>query len=211
MASWFLFLALDTVPELNLGNVDPDGNDVLMFWHKLLTVIWTPLQFITLFGVIWYCANSNLGRLEKFGLFFSVRVITGTIGIVYSTELVNQSNRKELAVADILLSMVLYSHFRSEHQVYHKFIGTPRDPVTAHYHEGFYKFSLRIIKKCWLSEFHAEKTKLAREKLQWYNSQNPFFLYGALQLGMILMAFLLGGWSGLALFVWQAIVAICAL
>ena len=144
-----------------------------MFWHKVLTVIWIPLQFITLFGVIWYCANSNLGRLEKFGLFFSVRVITGTIGIVYSTELVNQSNRKELAVADILLSMNLYSHFRSKYQVNHKFIGTPRDSVTAHYHEIFINFLYASSKNTGFLSF-TQKTKLERENLQWYNSQNPF-------------------------------------
>jgi len=195
-----------------MKNADLQEDGTLIFWHQLLTMIWVPLQFITLFGVIWYCADSDLNGLEKFGLFFSVGVITGTIGINYSHELMHQSDRKERAMADILLSMVLYSHFRSEHLlVHHKFIGTPRDAVTARYGEGFYRFFLRIIKECWLSGFQAEKAKLTRQNLPWHDRKNPFFLYGALQLGMLTLAFLLGGWSGIALFVWQAIVAIWSL
>jgi alkane 1-monooxygenase len=212
LASWFLFSALDAVLGLNLENADPEEDGALIFWYKILTVIWAPFQFITLFGVIWYCTHSGLSELEKFGLFFSVGVITGTIGINYSHELMHQSNRKERAMADILLSMVLYSHFRSEHLlVHHTFIGTPRDAVTARYGEGFYRFFLRIIKECWLSGFRAEKAKLARKNLPWYDGKNPFLLYVVLQLGMVLLAFSLGGWSGLALFSWQAIVAICSL
>jgi alkane 1-monooxygenase len=207
-----LFSALDAVLGLNIENADPQADGALIFWHQLLTMIWPPLQFITLFGVIWYSAHSDLTGLEKFGLFFSVGVITGTIGINYSHELMHQSDRKERAMADILLSMVLYSHFRSEHLlVHHKFIGTPWDAVTARFGEGFYQFFLRILKECWLSGFRAEKAKLALKNLPWHDRKNPFFLYGALQLGMLILAFLLGGWGGIALFVWQAIIAIWSL
>ena len=37
---------------------------------------------------------------------------------------------------------------------------------------------------------------------------NPFWLYGALQLAALGLAFLIGGWIGIALFLWQALVAI---
>ena len=58
----------------------------------------------------------------------------------------HQSDRRERMLADTLLAMVLYSHFCSEHLlVHHRYVGTPRDAVTARYGEGFYRFFIRVL------------------------------------------------------------------
>jgi len=107
------------------------------------------------------------------------------------------------------LAMVLYSHFRSEHlQVHHRHVGTPRDPVTARYNEGFHRFFPRVLRGSFLSAFRAERDMLARKGRPWHDLKNPFFRYWALQAIMALLAVLLGGAVGLALFVWQAFVAV---
>ena len=63
---------------------------------------------------------------EQVGLFVVVGVISGTTGINYSHELMHQKSGVARRMADILLDMVLYSHFCSEHQlVHHRYIGTP--------------------------------------------------------------------------------------
>ena len=212
LTSWILFSSLEAFLVLDLENDTPEPDDALIFWYQLLTIGWTPLLFTTLFGLIWYCAHSNLSQLEKFGLFFSVGTITGTISINYARELILQSEHKKSALADILLSIFLYSYFRSEQFLGHrKFIGTPRDTVTARYNEGFYRFLQRILKQRWLSGLQVEKANLTRKKLAWYDRKNPFYLYGVLHVGMGLLASLLGGWGGLALFLWQSLVAICSL
>jgi alkane 1-monooxygenase len=78
--------------------------------------------------------------------------------------------------------MVLYSHFRSEHLlVHHRHVGTPRDPVTARYNEGFHRFFPRVLEECWQSAFRAEKDMLARKGKSWTDLSNPFFRYWALQ------------------------------
>jgi len=105
--------------------------------------------------------------------------------------------------------MVLYSHFRSEHLlVHHRYVGTPRDPVTARYNEGFHRFFPRVLIGSLKSSFKAEKDMLARKSLPWTDLSNPFFRYWALQGGMLLLALLIGGWLGVALFIWQAWIAI---
>lgn len=54
--------------------------------------------------------------------------MTGTIGINYAHELMHQPRRGDRWLADILMAMVLYSHFRSEHLlVHHRYVGTPRE------------------------------------------------------------------------------------
>lgn len=45
---------------------------------------------------------------------------------------------------------------------------------------------------------------LARRGLPWWHLSNPFWRYGALQLGALALALWLGGWQGLGLFLWQA-------
>jgi len=210
VVTWYLFAALDGIFGLNLENADLETPEGDLFWYRALTTVWVPVQFFTLFGLIWYTTHTDhLSIAAKLGLFFGVGVITGTIGINYSHELMHQKGRTERFLGDILLSMVLYSHFRSEHlHVHHRYVGTPRDPVTAHYNEGFHRFYPRVLKQCLKSAFRAEKEMLARKDLPWTDLSNPFFRYWALQGAMLILALLLGGLAGLGLFLVQAGVAI---
>jgi len=210
LMTWYLFTILDAFLGLNTQNADLDTSDDQLLWYRAITLIWAPLQFVTLFGMIWYVsAADHLSSLEKIVLFFGVGVMTGTIGINYSHELMHQKDKNERALSDLLLAMVLYSHFRTEHlKVHHIYVATPRDTVTARYNEGFHRFFARVILGSRRSAFRAERDMLARKDLPWHDLSNPFFRYWALQGFMLLMAGLLGGWVGLALFIWQALVAI---
>ena len=210
LATWYLFSILDAATGLNLENLDPNTPDEDLFWHRLVTTLWPPIQFVTLFGVMAYALNApHLSTLEVVALFFGVGVMTGTVGINFSNELMHQRNNFERWLGDILLSMVLYSHFRSEHLlVHHRYVGTPRDPVTARYNEGFHRFFPRVLRQSLLSAFEAEKALLARKGASWVNLKNPFFRYWTLQALMLLIAILVGGWAGVGLFLLQAGVAI---
>lgn len=210
LVTWYLFAALDGVFGLNLENADLNTDPDDLIWYRALTIAWVPVQFLTLFGLIWYATHTDhLTTWAMIGLFFGVGVITGSIGINYSHELMHQKARSERLLGDILLAMVLYSHFRSEHLlVHHRYVGTPRDPVTARFNEGFFRFYPRVLRQSLQSSFRAEQKMLARKNLEWSDFSNPFFRYWALQGGMLVLAFLLGGGVGVALFLLQAGVAI---
>lgn len=208
--SWGLFSLLDALTGLNTDNPETGADEDDLIWYRFITLIWAPLQFILLFGLIWYVPRAGTLDLgEKIGLFFGMGVISGTIGINYSHELMHQKNRLERGLGDLLLSMVLYSHFRSEHlRVHHLWVGTPRDPVTARYNEGFHRFFPRVLIGSLRSSFAAERAMLARRGLPVWHWSNPFWGYWALQGGMLALAVALGGAEGLALFLWQAFIAI---
>ncbi|MFW2587864.1 alkane 1-monooxygenase [Sagittula sp. SSi028] len=210
LVTWYLFSAIDILTGLNGKNADLETTEAQLFWYKLLTRIWVPVQFITLFSLIWYVTRADhLGGWETFGVMFGLGVMSGTVGIVYAHELMHQRNRMERWLGDILMAMVLYSHFRSEHLlVHHRYIGTPRDPVTARYNEGFHRFYPRVLWQSLTSAFGAERAMLARKNLPWTDRSNPFWRYWGLQLTLLLLAFVLGGWTGVGLFVVQAGVAI---
>ena len=210
LATWFLFSLLDALAGLNTANPDPATPETELTLHRLVTLIWFPLQFALLCLMLWYVPRADrLGAAESLGLFFGMGVVSGTIGINYSHELMHQKSRLERWLADLLLATVLYSHFRSEHlRVHHLHVGTPRDPVTARYNEGFHRFFPRVLLSCPRSAWKAEVAMLARKGLPWRHSSNPFWRYAALQSAMLILALALGGWIGLGLFVVQAFTAI---
>lgn len=210
LASWGLFITLDFLLGLNTENADPATNDDQLLWYQMITLIWFPIQFLLIFGLIWYVgATDHLSVLEKIFLFFGVGIASGTVGMNYSHELMHQKGKLDRWLGDLLLATVLYSHFRSEHLlVHHVYVATPRDPVTARYNEGFYHFFPRVLYQSRRSSWRAEKAMLARKNLPWHDASNPFWRYWALQAGFLVLALILGGWAGLGLFLYQAFVAV---
>ncbi len=210
LGSWGVFILLDALTGLNKDNADPATPDNGLYWYRMITLIWFPVQFGLLVWLLWYVPQAtHLGTLEKVMIFFGMGIISGTIGINYSHELMHQKPVVERWMADLLLASVLYSHFRSEHlRVHHLYVGTPRDPVTARYNEGFHRFFPRVLVQCFVSAWKAEGAMLARRNLAVVDLSNPFWRYAALQLGFVVLAVVLGGWIGLGLFLFQAFSAI---
>ncbi|MGR3660787.1 MAG: alkane 1-monooxygenase [Paracoccaceae bacterium] len=210
LASWGAISVLDIVTDLYTENADIETTDDQTYWYEFITLIWFPIQFFLIFGLIWYVsATDHLSAIEKICLFFGVGIATGTVGITYSHELMHRSGKLERWLGDLLLASVLYSHFRSEHLlVHHTYVGTPRDAVTARYNEGFQRFFPRVLRQCWHSAFRAEKAKLAKRGRDWMHPTNPFWRYWAMQLAFMILAMLIGGWAGLGLFIYQACIAI---
>jgi len=210
LATWYLFSAIDALTGRYNENADLDTSEEELFWYRAITIIWAPLQFITLFSVLWYVtATDHLSAFEQIMLFFGIGVMSGTIGITYAHELCHQRPKSERWFGDILLAMVLYSHFRSEHLlVHHRYVATPRDPVTARYNEGFHRYFPRVLRQQPVSAFHAEAAMLARKNLPWHHRSNPLWRYAALQAIMLGLALSIGGLAGLGLFAVQAFVGI---
>ncbi len=208
--SWGMFSILDTFVGKNTDNAELDTEDGVLFWYTLITLLWFPIQFIAIFGTMAYALGADhLSTRETIWLFFGVGVLSGSVGINYAHELMHQKNRLERWMADLLLASVLYSHFRSEHLLnHHRYVATPKDPVTARYNEGFHRFFARVLRACLVSAWRAEAKLLARKNLPVTDRRNPFWRYAALQLGFLAVAAWIGGWAGIGLFAFQAFVAI---
>jgi len=207
---WVAMPALDLILGRDLRNPDPATPDAQLFWFRLLTWIWFPIEAALVFGGIWYLTTrAGFPWWEDLAVMFAIGVTTGTVGIVYAHELFHKANRGERWLGDLLMAMVLYAHFRTEHLlVHHPWVGTPRDTVTARYGEGFLRFFPRVLRQGPGSALRAEAALLARRGLPAWSLRNPFWRYAALQLGALALAFALGGWWGLALFAFQALVAV---
>lgn len=207
--AWYLVTGLDLVLGLNAENPDTGTPVEDLFWYRLITVIWAPIQLCLIFGLIFYATRSGMSGWEKLGLFFGLGVATGSIGMVYAHELLHQRPVWERSLGDLLLASTLYSHFRTEHLlVHHAWVATPRDAVSARYNEGFPRFFWRVLTTGPASAWRAEANRLARAGRPLTDRRNPFWRYAFLQLVMLVLALAIGGWQGLLLFLWQAFVAI---
>ncbi|WP_084860845.1 alkane 1-monooxygenase [Salibaculum halophilum] len=210
LATWHLFTLLDALLGRYTENADPETETAQLFWYRAITLIWTPVQAVTIFGILFHVSQSgHLHPVEEWLLFAALGIASGTIGINYAHELLHQKPKLERWLGDMLLAMVMYSHFRSEHLlVHHRHVGTPRDPVTARYNEGFHRYFPRVLRQCPPSAFRAEAAMLARKGLPWHHLSNPFWRYAALQLAFVLLALAIGGPWGLFLFLTQAFWAV---
>ncbi|GGO37944.1 alkane 1-monooxygenase [Gemmobacter aquaticus] len=207
---WVAMPIFDLILGRDLTNPDPDTADTELFWFRALTWAWFPIQALLVYGGIWYLTHlADFPWHEKLAVMFGIGVTTGTVGIVYAHELFHKPSRAERWLGDLLMAMVLYSHFRTEHLlVHHPHVGTPRDTVTARYNEGFHRFFARVLWRGPGSAWRAERAMLARRGLPAWHRRNPFWRYGALQAGALGLAFGLGGWAGVGLFAFQAFVAV---
>ncbi|MGB0799527.1 MAG: alkane 1-monooxygenase, partial [Planktomarina sp.] len=52
--TWHLFSIIDTFVGLSQANADPNTDDTQLVWYRWITIIWAPLQAVTLFALIWY-------------------------------------------------------------------------------------------------------------------------------------------------------------
>ncbi|MBL4806647.1 MAG: alkane 1-monooxygenase [Rhodobacteraceae bacterium] len=201
---------LDRFLGLSEDNLDPMALESQLFWHKLVTWVWVPIQITLILGtmvaVFWF---DHLSVTESILMFLATGTITGGIGITYAHELIHQKDKRERLLGDILLATVLYGHFRTEHiLVHHRYIGTPRDAVTARYNESIYHFLPRATIGSFKSAWHVEaerQTKRGRKVGDW---SNPFWRYGAGAGIMLFLSAAIGGWAGIALFIMQAMVAV---
>ncbi|MBT8459044.1 MAG: alkane 1-monooxygenase, partial [Boseongicola sp.] len=204
--AWFAFSVLDHVVGLDTTNPDIDAPNSQIYWHQLVTKVWPFVQFATTFSLLGFVSvTEHLTSVEKVGLFIGVGLMNGTIGLVYAHELIHRNSAFERFLGDLQLGMVLYGHYRSEHLlVHHRYVGTPRDPVTARFRENFWRFYPRVLKESLLSSFRAESHRLGQlGKPKWHRS-NPFWRYFALAAVFLLLASTIGGLSGLALYLTSA-------
>ena len=155
LLAWHLFSLLDLAFCLSHANEDPATDVSALAGYRWATLLWAPFQFVTIFGLLIYVSQlRHLNFWEQLGLFYSLGVMSGTIGTNYSHEIMHQKTAVERGMADLLMAMVLYSHFRSEHLlVHHRYVRTPRDPVNARYNESFYKFFPMVLAQCFFLQY----------------------------------------------------------
>ena len=178
--------------------------------YKIILFVWPLVQFLLLFGSLYVISFfDHLSHIEAIGLMMVQGMITGAVGITFAHELMHRRTKIERFLADFLMGMAVYGHFRTEHVlVHHRFVGTKKDAVTARFNESFYLFFLRVIPACFVSAWQVERKRLSIKNRNVFSYSNPFFIYFLTAFSFLFLSYIIAGFWGIMLFFLQAFIAI---
>lgn len=193
----------------NPENLDPLTDQESLFWFTFLTKIWAPLQFFTLYLMIYAFSHWEFSLIDKIGIMILMAINTSGTGIVIAHELIHRSSNFERSLGDWLLAMALYGHFRTEHIAgHHRYVATAEDPATARYNENLYQFLGRVLPLSFISAWRIEAERMKARNLPIWHYKNPFAIYFGLAFFHIALAYFIGGGIGVFWFFIQAMLAV---
>jgi len=152
----------------------PEKLPALPFDLQLYTLV--ALQLANHVALGFMAAKLSVSTLPAAGTalanLFTVIVLSGTTagysGIVLAHELVHRRSRVEFFMGRLLLMMVGYEQFATEHvRGHHPRLGTPEDPATARFGEPLKDFIRRTIPEQFKSAWRLEKVRLGDEHMRW--------------------------------------------
>lgn len=210
--AWFASSILDRIIGPELRNPDTGLPDSALFWHRLVTWVWVPTQIAMIFFAIWAATHWPMTEREGYLLLFGVGIATGTIGINYAHELIHSKQRWERFLGELLLTSVCYGHFATEHVYnHHRYVGTPKDPVSSRYGEIVWVFLVRAIWGSATSAWRIDADRQRKRGRPLLGKGNPWLRYVAMSAAFAAVAWAIAGWWGVGLFVLQTAVAIIQL
>jgi alkane 1-monooxygenase len=105
----------------------------------------------------------SIAGLFSFDTFVLLMILFGTSGfsIITAHELIHRRERSMQLMGRIMMGLVLYEHFYTEHlRGHHRRVATPNDPATARFGETFLQFWRRTIPAQFRSAWRLETGRL---------------------------------------------------
>jgi len=192
--------ALEGILPQSVWNV-PDSEEPQesgRIWFDWLLYLNAPLLFAIVGQYLFTITQHSLTSSEWAGLTFSVGIIVGACGINVAHELGHRSDKREQALAKLMLLPALYQHFFIEHnRGHHKHVATPLDPATARYGEWLFTFWIRSTVGGWRNAWKLEAERLSRAGRSFWSWQNEMLRFQLFQSAWLGGVYLLFGLQGL--------------
>jgi len=178
--------------------------DIVLLAHA---AVHTAAVFTLLYGV----HSGTLNRAYIWYAAIGTGLNSGWSGIVCAHELIHRSSRWLRGLGAWNLLLVNYGHFRVEHMVHHRLVGTRQDPATARRGESIYFFVLRTIPQQFWQALTTEAARLRRRAALPYGPANFVVLVTALESAFCVGLYVVGGPRVLQAHLVQALFAILQL
>jgi alkane 1-monooxygenase len=211
---YLLVPVLDAAAGLNPDSPQGDAAAALGAnpWFRLITWTWVPVQLVLIAWTIGWLTGPSGTFLERIGVTLSLGITCGAIGLTFAHELVHRPDRWERGLGEALLASVSYPHFAIEHVFgHHRYVATLRDPATARFGEGLYRFLPRTIGGGLASAWRLERSRLLKRGRSMRSPHNRFIRYGAVQIAIYAGVWSAWGVRGVLVFAGQALVAVALL
>ena len=213
-----IFFLLVPLMELLLGrdrsNVDAATEETRRRnqLYRVITWLWVPTTLTVTIWTLWVVATKDPTWVQLIGLAITTGFINGIVSIVFAHELMHRSTKLEPILAEILLTLVTYTHFRVEHVYgHHLRVATPDDPASARFGESFYRFLPRVLRGEFLDTWQIESARQARRQRSRWSLQNRLVRYVLTWLVIYGVIAVVAGWQGLIWFALQSLIGITML
>jgi alkane 1-monooxygenase len=174
---------------------------------RLAIWLWVPAQAAVIVCALMTVTQNLLTTHALFQLTVSVGMIGGMCGVPVAHELMHRAGRLERGLAEILMTLLSYSHFCIEHvHGHHRHVGTARDPATARFGESFYAFYPRVVCGSLISAWRLEMARRHRLGIAALSLRNRMLRYG---MTLVVTYAAIGytfGWLGVAFFAAQSVI-----
>lgn len=148
----------------------------------------------------WFDASGVLITLIAAGLYY------GQVANSNAHELIHNGARGPRRLGVAIYCMLLFGHHASAHPlVHHVHVATDGDPNSARRGEGFWQFWPRAWIGSWRAGYVAETARRARKSPAPPSWSHPYVSYVLGSLCALFLGWLLGGWTGVGL--WVALAA----
>jgi len=212
---WWLLpaaLVMIVVPVLDLvagEDITPDEL-ALSGLQKLLLEAAPVLFVLGNAAVIGFTAHAFAGLPTREKLFAVLSVgMIGSIGITAAHELVHKPHRASKFFGRLGLANVCYLHFEIHHiQGHHVLVGTEDDQSTAWLGESIYQFFFRTLPGSIKESWELETRRLNRRAVAALSFSNQMIRFAFVQSAYIAVIWFVGAWTGIALFILQAGIAV---
>jgi alkane 1-monooxygenase len=174
--------------------------------YRILFYLYVPLQLAC---IVWAMAMSTqTSALGVLSLILSVGIATGVFGMLAAHELIHSRSRTERVMGGVMLSGMMYRHFRIAHVYFHhRYAATERDSATARLGEGFYAFLVRTVSGQFREAWQFERARPGAQAFLANRAVNDL----AVTILLCVIVFAVWGPLGVVVFLAQSVVAVTVL
>jgi alkane 1-monooxygenase len=211
--AWLLVVVASLLADLGCGSERRQPQPTLPGWpfDGVLYALFA-LELFDLALLVRMAATQPFWCTDSFVAWQLMGITSGYSGIVVAHELLHRRAPRCKALAHILMALVLYEHFTTEHlRGHHARVGMPDDGATARFGERYHRFFWRTVRAQLASAWRLEAQRLGGARLRIGDPRclRSRVAHGfVLEWGLALAIGLLFGWGAFALWLGQAYVAV---
>jgi len=173
---------------------------------RVLPLIAVPAQLCSLWISASYWCSADLGVAGRIGWLLSGGLFSALLAASVAHELIHREWLADRTFGGVLLSTICFGSFKIIHlHIHHRFVATPRDCASAPRGLSLYRFLPRCLIGNAREALRIERTRLTRKNRGLWRSE--LTLWFALSTFWTVVAFAGFGWSGVAYFLMQSLLA----
>lgn len=180
--------------------------------YSRVALLFVPVLIGSTAWCIYTASKMGTHAVSYCGLFLSLGIVNGILGFTLAHEFIHRFTKTEQLAGYLLLLQNNYMHYGIEHiRGHHVYACTPEDPHTANIGESLYAYLPRAIITTYTNALKIEAKRLSASTNKKSLLRNRIFLFGIIQIALMLLIFFTLGIAALLFFILQNFIAIVLL